>query len=240
MKKSLIIFFILLSNFALAEEITIYTESFPPLNFKKDGKITGFATELVQEILKRTKVKANIQLVPWKRGYHLALTKKNTMIYSIVKTDSRTKLFKWVGPIYPRRTALFKLKKNQDIQVKSLEEAKKIKVGVVKGYANTQWLVKNGFTKLDYAINDNNNVKKFFAGRFPFIVGTDLTFQSRLKKLGHHEREVERVIILEDKDQQFLGFNLETPDSLVDKFQKSFMELKKDGFYKKIKEKYKL
>ena len=114
--------FVLCWNNSWAIDIEIYTENWPPLNFENGGKITGFTTDIVREIQRRTKIKGEIKLLPWKRAYFNALNKKNALIYSIVRNPQREGLFRWVGPIYPRRVSLFKLKSRRDIIVKNVKD----------------------------------------------------------------------------------------------------------------------
>ncbi len=101
--RKIFIAFLLISFFGFgvvhAAELTVITENSPPLNYKKNGKVTGVATELVQEIMRRTGKVYSIEIMPWARGYRLALKKPNIVLYSTVRTKSREKLFKWVGPI---------------------------------------------------------------------------------------------------------------------------------------------
>ena len=89
--------FVLCWNNSWAIDIEIYTENWPPLNFENGGKITGFTTDIVREIQRRTKIKGEIKLLPWKRAYFNALNKKNALIYSIVRNPQREGLFRWVG-----------------------------------------------------------------------------------------------------------------------------------------------
>ena len=41
-----------------------------------------------------------------------------------VRSGKREGLFKWVGPLAPRKMWLYKLKKRKDINVKTLEDAR--------------------------------------------------------------------------------------------------------------------
>jgi len=45
--------------------LKVLTAENPPLNFIKDGEITGLATEVVRELVKRTSTGENIRLVDW-------------------------------------------------------------------------------------------------------------------------------------------------------------------------------
>jgi polar amino acid transport system substrate-binding protein len=50
-----------------ADELTILTEEWKPISFSgEDGKPTGLAVEIVQEILRRLNVPDTIEIVPWR------------------------------------------------------------------------------------------------------------------------------------------------------------------------------
>jgi len=234
--------FVLCWNNSWAIDIEIYTENWPPLNFENGGKITGFTTDIVREIQRRTKIKGEIELLPWKRAYFYALNKKNALIYSIVRNPQREGLFRWVGPIYPRRVSLFKLKSRRDIIVKNVKDIKKYKIGVVRGYASTQDLINLGIPEnnFDYVISEDLNTKKLLAERFSLMVGVELAVQARFERLGFDPKNIVPVYIVDETYQQYLGFNKKTSDHIVFSFQKALKSLKDDGTYKKFKFKYKL
>jgi polar amino acid transport system substrate-binding protein len=87
--------------------LKILTEESPPLNFIKDGEITGLATEVVRELGKRTGSAATIRLVPWQEGYQALLEQPDVALFSTVMTAERKPLFKWVGPLAVLDTNLY-------------------------------------------------------------------------------------------------------------------------------------
>jgi polar amino acid transport system substrate-binding protein len=113
-KKSAVIFF--LTSFPLfisatnPEDITYMTEDYPPSNYIENGVLKGVAVDVLKAVWKKINSKEmHIQLYHWARGYQLALTKPNTMLFAMTRSPEREKLFKWVGPIYRGRYSLFTL-----------------------------------------------------------------------------------------------------------------------------------
>jgi CheY-like chemotaxis protein len=68
-------------------KLKIYTEDSPPGNYLNEGKIEGLAVDIVREILVRLKLPDNIEVVPWARGYTLALNQPNVALFDLVITD---------------------------------------------------------------------------------------------------------------------------------------------------------
>ena len=106
-----------------SQELKIYTINEPPLNFIKGNKISGVATDIVREILKRTNDTSTIEAIPWSRAYNYAETEKNVILFSMGRIPQRENIFKWVGPI-ARKRAMLLAKSGSRIKVEKLEDAK--------------------------------------------------------------------------------------------------------------------
>lgn len=70
----------------------VLTEENPPLNFIRDGEITGLATAVVRELAKRTGSAASIRLVPWQEGCQALLEQPDVALFSTVMTAERKPL----------------------------------------------------------------------------------------------------------------------------------------------------
>ena len=112
-----------------AQVFHLTTENYPPFNMDDgEGKVVGISTEIVEELFSRSSVSYELQLLPWQRAYGNALDNKNYAVFSTTRTPEREKLFKWVGPIVENNWVLLK-KKGSPIVLKSLEDAKIIRLG---------------------------------------------------------------------------------------------------------------
>ena len=52
----------------------------------------------------------DVKLRSWAKSYSVAQKKKNAMVFSTTRTDSREALFKWVGPIATATVGIVALK----------------------------------------------------------------------------------------------------------------------------------
>lgn len=240
MKFNLILIFflfILNSISVYADKISIVTEDLPPLNYKKNGEITGITTDIVKEILKRTKTAAKINLYTWRRAYLLAKSKKNILIYSIAKTQDRVEFFKWIGPVISWTLCVYSLKDRTDIVINKINDAKKYKLGVIKNDAIAEGLIKYGFVvgkNLVYSRDDVINLKNLFARRIDLVAKNDFFMETKIKKLGYDINKIKKVFTVPTKFNFYLAFNKNTSDKIVKKFEKAFEEIMKDGTYTKI------
>ena len=129
-----------------ASALTFLTEENPPLNFTKNGEITGTATVTVREILKRAGIAADFRVLPWDEAYQQAQSDPATCVYSTSRLPARYKLFQWVGPIARGQYAAFALDGFRD-KINSVSDLHKYRIGVARD-ARGQYLRQRGFAKL--------------------------------------------------------------------------------------------
>lgn len=129
MRLALAFLFALLLSPVHAAAITAYTEDLPPLNFQQGGQLTGYASELLTAMTARAGIPLHQQLLPWARAYTLVQSTPDTLLFSTVRTSEREPLFRWVGPISPRRVYLYRLEKRHDIHLSHRGQLRQWRVG---------------------------------------------------------------------------------------------------------------
>ncbi|TNF15084.1 MAG: transporter substrate-binding domain-containing protein, partial [Pseudomonadales bacterium] len=108
-----------------AAELQLYTEDYRPFSYLEDGKPSGMAVAVVEELIRRTGEPARIELVPWTRGYHQVRQQANAAIFSTVRTAQREADFQWVGPIAHGHTRFYTLKE-AGLQVTNLDDVRRL------------------------------------------------------------------------------------------------------------------
>ncbi len=216
----------------------IYTEQYPPLTFRNNfGEITGFGTDIVNEIMKRNKIYTEIKLTSWSSGYDLALNNPNVCLFTMDRTDLRENLFQWVGPI-GTNTTWFYTKTGSGIRISSLDDARKLSsVGAVNSWFSTQYLQSLGFTNLVLNSDPAVLAKKLMNGEVDAFVCTGVTFPDILKAAGYHYSEAFPSFRLMASDY-YIAFSKLTPESVVNLWQSTFAALKTDGTYEAISQKW--
>lgn len=210
---------------AHAGALTLTTEEYPPYNFSTDGgkTITGSATDVMNEVIKRTGIKATNAIYPWQRAYKMAQDDKDTCVYSATRTEAREKLFKWVGPVAPDSWVLY-AKADSPITAKSLDDVKKYKIGGYQGDAKAAFLKDKGFT-LDEAINEEQNLKKLDAGRIDLWAASSGVGPWMAKSLGV---KIKPVFTFQEV-QMYAACNLGMPDADIAKMNEAIKAIKADG-----------
>jgi polar amino acid transport system substrate-binding protein len=214
-------------------ELTLLTEEYAPLNFTKDGKVTGQVTEVVEELLKRSGTGATIRSVPWEEGYRAVLERPDTALFSTAMTRERKGLLQWVGPV----TALdsnFYARKGSGITIRTLDDAKKAgRIVTVVDYYTEEFLRKEGFTNLRSQPSDHAALQKLLRGEAELYIGTNIAMPALLEKVGAAADAVEKVFTV-SSDLAYIAFSRETPHSLVARWQKELDGMKRDGSFDRI------
>jgi polar amino acid transport system substrate-binding protein len=227
---------------AQTQQIHLVTEIFPPYQYKDtvDNRLIGISTEIVREIQKGLKDESKIKAYPWPRAVKLVSKKKNTAIFSMLRTKEREHKYKWVGPIAKMQLVFFK-KKGSRITLKSIDDAKKVgKIGVTQKVANYDILKEKGFKNLDVIKSgvDEKNIKKLIVGRIDLwpALKTAGLYNARIMGFKGEIVPIENVTIFDG--DLYIAFNKQTDDAIIKKWQKELDRLKKSGKVKEIMSRY--
>ena len=231
----------ILFSTAFCYDLTILTENSGENNYlDRNGQIKGHNTDMVREIMQRLNLNFTIKIVPWKRGYREVLHSPNVVLFSMVRTFDREKLFKWVGPLNVTKFSLFK-KKGSDITINTLDDAKKVgAIGCYGGDVREKLLKRLGFTNLSSLFGKDanlRNLEKLMLGRIDLWISNDHIVFKTPNYAGIDPDEIEETLTVK-KSYVYLAFSKNTDDKIVNEWQHTLEAMKKDGTYKKILSQY--
>lgn len=216
-----------------AEQLSVYTENNPPGSYILADKPAGMAVEIVNEILHRLGRPEKIEMVPWARGYNLALTRENVALFSTTRLPQRESRFHWVGPIYTQTWGFYALK-GAALHIDSLEDAKKIgRIGTYRDDAKEQFLKQNAFTNMVSANRNIINVRRLLQGDIDLWVSSDLNVNYIVEQAGEDASRIELVYPFRNVEN-YIVFSIQTNRDIVDAWQKTLDAMKQDGTYQRI------
>ncbi len=224
-----------------ADNYEVVGTELPPLMYTEDGNPEGFYMDLLWEMLTELKnIDIRIQFYPAPRMFMVLTESENTFSLGIARNEKREQLYKWVGPIYPRIFALYSLRSNTDISIVQLKDAGSFRIGVGRGYAAVDDLLNAGVPRenIEELTSEIQSLKMLIAGRIDLVVMNDVMLAHALNKEGYMWNDVKQVMILNDDYNFWFAFNKSIDDSIIQKFQLALDQLKKDGRYDTIVEKY--
>ncbi len=228
----------------LPASIDIVTEEFPPFNYTENGRMTGYATEVVQAVLADIGIKANFHVLPWPRAMRWAQEKENVLIYSIARNEERERNFKFVGQITEGENYFYALK-DRHMALNSMEEAHKFVVGVVHEDIKEYMLEKRGFIlhkNLSPLLTNEQNYFMLKAGRIDLWPMNRFTMTYIVRKCGDEpDQFIEPVLKIDSifpYTGDFMAFGSNTSDDVVDRFREGLNRVKASGKFEEISRKW--
>ncbi|MCK9329665.1 MAG: ABC transporter substrate-binding protein [Candidatus Cloacimonetes bacterium] len=231
-----------LSVFCFAlPKLDIVTEEYPPFNFTQDNQLKGIFVEVMDYVLKdigSTQTYQDIQVLPWARGYNMALNNENTALFATSFTEERKDLFKWVGPVLSSNHVLI-AKKSKNIKINDVKDIKDYKIGVINKDIAEEIVLNKGVDRnlLDSIADPTVNVKKLAMDRVDMIAYGEITAYWLLKTIDEDAASYETVNVLQETPL-YIAFSKTTSDEIINAFQKSLEKLKtqdKDKFQEILK-----
>jgi polar amino acid transport system substrate-binding protein len=243
--KSMVLFFLMLPQLkafqysSSIENTTFYTENYPPYNYIENDKLKGISVDTLKAIWKHLELpEQKIFLVPWVRGYRFTLNKNNTALLAMSRTQARERLFKWVGPLFTS-TYVLMAKKSKNFNFSNLGQTFDHTVATVQGDISEISLQQVGFPSTNMA--KASQLKQAFlmmqADRVDMIIVATHGFTHLATQLKFDANEYEQVWLV-NKNANYLAFNINTSDNVIETYQTAFDEIAKQRL--SIKEHYKL
>lgn len=235
--KNLVLALLLVSSALPAAALQLNTEDYPPFNLKKDNKVAGISSEILEEAAKRAGIPINLTLLPWERALTDAEKNADTCVYSTIRNEKREALFKWVGPVVIDEWMLFAKADSNIPKLNSLDDAKKYKVGGYNGDATTDFVVGKG-VNVELVAENKLNVPKLAAGRIDLWIGTSKQGPGLAKREG--KVDIKPVLTFGQAQNigMWLACNKQVPDTTISKLNEAVKAVVKDGTAEKISKKY--
>ncbi|MGA9099832.1 MAG: cache domain-containing protein [Methanotrichaceae archaeon] len=212
-----------------AKDLTYITEQYPPFNFQENGKLQGISVDLLEKIWEKMGVNLNrsaIQLLPWTDGYEKTLKENNTVLFTAFRIPEREQLFKWVGPVATGRDALL-AKSDKNINITSLQDLKKYKIGGLEDDIAVQRLLNDGVKKEDLVLEKTSApiIEMLKNGSIDAWAYDDLAGLWLIQHSGANMSDYKVAYVLAQGEGYYV-FNNKTPDSLVQSFQQALDSIK--------------
>ncbi len=228
---------LLASSPALA--LKLLTEENPPLNYTENKKLTGPATDVVQEMGKRAGIKLDVEVMVWDTAYPKAQADKETCLYSTARLSNRENLFKWVGPIATNKWGLYALGGFKP-QINSLKDVRPFRVGGIESDAKTEFLKQSGVTNIVEVNDDKINPAKLTLNRKENQrIDLWITSVGMAKKTAQQAKVADiKLVYVVREVELFLACSPRTLPATLKGMQDALDAMKKDGGYEKIVKSY--
>jgi polar amino acid transport system substrate-binding protein len=215
----------------MSANLTYYTEQLPPYNYIENGTLQGISVELLEAITEKMGKKVareEIKLVPWTEGYQSALSGNNTVLFTTVRNLEREQSFKWAGPIYTYTNVLF-ARPDQEITIKSPEDLRGYRIGVVVDDIAVQQLLDAGVNKSQLVQETNASilVEKLDNGEIDLWAYPEEAGRYFSEQITGNYYSYKVVYKLQTQDVYY-AFSKDVPDSVVQSFQQALDTVKQE------------
>ena len=244
-----------------AQELRVLTEHIPDASYPCGNKICGFHADIIHEIMNRVGLKIKIEMMPWKRAYHLLSTEPNIVLYATAYTKERADKFQWCGPLSVTKFVFLRLKKNP-LTLSGLEDAKGLIIGTYADDVREELLSQAGFDPKTFTHFHGSdaglqNLKMLLMGRIDVWVTAVSTgfltfdqFRANCDENASYEpyvcpqiknktnEDILEVAYTIDQYYLYAAFSKETSPKIVRQWQAVLDQIKKDGTYQTIMGRY--
>ena len=215
-----------------AAELRLYTEDYRPFSYLENGKPSGMAVAVVEELIRRTGELARIELVPWTRGYH-QVRQADTALFSTVRTAQREAEFRWVGPI-ARGYTRFYTRKDAGLRVTSLDDVRQLgTLAVPKQWYSYELLREQELDNLYGVPTPQDMLRMFRHGRVKLLLANNLTLDGMLAEQGMNAGQLQAQFDLMPNDS-YIAFSLQTDAARVARWQQALQQMRHDGSLERI------
>lgn len=232
----------LISFSSLADEISVVTEYLPPFQIQaEDGSLSGFSTDVVQALAKSVGDQLNIKVFPWARAYETASSVKNTMIFSMAKSEERLEKFLWVGDLHEIRAYFWGLKTQFPNPPYPVDELKSYRIATALNSSEFHYLKHHNFTNIYPVSKEEFRLTMIVKKRTDIIYETVPSFYAISEAQGLDVNLFTKLTPVEgDNLTLSIAFNKNSDADLVSKYQQAFIKLTHSGKFKELQEKWKL
>lgn len=204
--------------------------AFPPFEFVENGKLVGYDIDLGEELAKRMGVKAEWTKIEF-RGIIAGLTSKRVdmLVTAMAYTSDRASRISFSEPYFMTGVAAgykegLKIEKASDLSGKN--------IGVQLGTSGERYVRKNLADKIASLKTYDEfllAIRDLETGRVDAVVNTGPTIAYNLKKRGG------KFKVTANFDSRIIGANTRKEDTaLLAEVNKHIIDLKKEGFLKKL------
>lgn len=223
------------------DDLNLYTESYAPLNFEKDGQLTGITIDVMEEMLKRAgskQTRKDIKLLPWARGYVYVQNRPNTALFAMTRTKNREQLFHWVGPITKARIVLIG-KEKLTRKISSLDQLTDSRIVAVNNDVGHQLLLAQGMEpdNIQVISQPDNAVSLLAIDRVQYWAYEQIVANWYLDTIGDGSAGYSTHYVLSESDYYF-AFNRNTDRRIIIELRKALESMRKDGKLDQILGKY--
>lgn len=229
----------MLADLALAQTrpVILACNDFPPLKIEHPGAdgLRGLDVDAIAEIGRRTGLRLEPRFMPWKRGYAEASNGQVDGLCSCSYREDRAPLFHFSAEIGQTSIGVFNRVSNGNPPMRSIEDLRAHRIGVVKGY-NLEAELKDAGLAYETVSADRQAYDMLLNGRFDHLYSFKAPVEFLLR-----DAPTKDIAFTEFRNSPYyLCLSKAVPETaeMMPRINQAIADMEKDGTFAAIRQRY--
>lgn len=222
-----------------AAPLQIVTGDLPPYAIEGRPQRPGLHVEVVEQVLRRAGTPVKVAFYPWARAIALANHAPHTAIVPLTRTPEREAHFTWLMKLDTQHFVF--INRHGDAPVASLEQARKLRIAVLRGSPNLAQLLNRQFSEAQIvqATKVEDMVRMLERGIVDAIYGGNVINMEKIRASGRSPAAFQVGMLVESADMWLAG-GLGFGDSEQAAWRHAYEAMAKDGTLARLYRRYNL
>ncbi|WP_306294388.1 ABC transporter substrate-binding protein [Shewanella sp. Scap07] len=220
---------------ATAASLRLLTEEWAPMSYEQDGLPHGYMIELVNLLKTEFTLppSQNIEILPWARGYAIAQSSSDVMLFATSINDERLQMFDFVGPVATTNIYLY-TSADDPIMLNSVEDIPATDtVGVYRDSIGEGILEKVDGLELLVASFPHQSARQLVRKRVRFWSQADVAVEMLLKEIGSDISQIKPVLKLSQIELYF-AFSRGTDKQVIEAWYQALLAVQQSGQFDEL------
>ncbi|MEM7291981.1 MAG: transporter substrate-binding domain-containing protein [Pseudomonadota bacterium] len=196
----------------------------------------GVITDVVREAFRRGGHNASVEYIPWTRALKTVEAGEHDIVMGAYYNDERAKTYHMSDPFY---SVLLGLVSRRDLGItryNTLEDLRPYRIGVSRGYANSEEFDAADYLNKDIAKGPTINLQKLLRKRIDMLVAAFGIFRYELNQSGGDVSEFTFIEPPLAENSLYIMASRAIPDGaqIIADFNRGLREIQADGTYDKL------
>ncbi|WP_396588396.1 substrate-binding periplasmic protein [Bermanella sp. R86510] len=219
--------------------VTATQDPWPPFVQSGNVRDAGLSVDVVQEALRTQGYTLRMSIMPWARSIEMVRQGEIDVLVATWHTEERTKFLRY-SDAYLSNKLKFIMRANNDFRFDGLQSLKGKTVGIVKDYGyGDEFLNATHFTR-EEAKDTPTNLRKVLANRIDMTIEDEVVAKSQIKetRLDPSDFRFSKKNLSENQLYVTSGLANDRGEEIINAFNKGLKEIKANGTFDKILQKY--
>lgn len=159
-------------------------------------------------------------------------TQTPVVIIPLTRTEAREPHYRWIAPLLGDQVRLVSFGRPAALQ--TLEEARSVSIGVIRGHAILPTLTERGLVQIDLSLDAKQNAQKLLSRRFDTLCDARMVYLYNWKLVGGSVNELQEGPPITGVTFSWVAAAPGFPEDLADRIRGALDKMRQNGRYQAI------